>query len=60
VKTEPTPDQIRQYMQKMVDQHLQDWREQVLGDSPHWVYLLAIHLRLIELEGMENAVQELL
>ena len=57
---EPTPDQIRHYMQKLAEQHYQDWQLELTTEAPHWVYLIAIHLRLIELENMESAVQEFL
>lgn len=57
---EPTADQIRNYMQKMAEQHHQDWQLELTTEAPHWVYLIALHLRLIELENMETAVRELL
>ena len=56
----PPPDQIRRYMQKLADQHHQDWQLELMEAAPHWVHLIALHLRLIELENMEAAVQELL
>lgn len=57
---QPTPDQIRHYMQKLAEQHYQDWQLELMDGAPHWVYLIALHLRLIELENMEAAVKELL
>ena len=56
---EPTPgDQIRTYLQELVDQHHQDWNQQLQQAEPEWSHLLALHLRLIELENMEAALQE--
>ena len=28
--------------------------------APYWVYLIGLHLRMVELEHLEEAVQELL
>ena len=57
---EPPPDQIRHYIQKLAEQHHEDWQLELMDSAPHWVYLIALHLRLIELENMETAVKELL
>jgi len=59
-KTEPTPDQIRQYMLCLADEHQLAWHEELLGSAPHWVYMLALHLRLVELELLESASGDLL
>ena len=58
--TEPTPDQLRQYMQVMADEHQQAWQEELMEKAPYWVYLIGLHLRMVELEHMETAVQEFL
>lgn len=57
---QPTPDQIRRYLKALADQHHEDWSHEVKDEAPHWVYLVALHLRLVELEHMEAAVGELL
>jgi hypothetical protein len=57
---EPTPDQIRRYLQQLAEQHHEDWQLELMDAAPHWVYLIGIHLRLIELGNMESAVQEFL
>ena len=56
---EPTPgDQIRTYLHELVDQHYQAWDQQLHQTEPEWSHLLALHLRLVELENMEAALQE--
>ena len=58
---EPTADQICQYMDKIADEHQQGWHEELTGDTPpHWVYLLALHLRMVELEHLASASEDLL
>lgn len=48
-------------MEKTADQHQQDWHEELTGAAPpHWVYLLALHLRMIELDHLTTAAEELL
>ena len=58
--TLPTPDQIRRYIQCSADEHQLAWRGELTSAAPHWVYLLNLHLRLVELEHMEEGVEELL
>lgn len=57
---EPTLDQIRQYVQAMADEHQQAWQQELMEKAPYWVYLIGLHLRMVELEHMETAVQEFL
>ncbi len=59
-KTEPTPDQIRRYMQCVMDEHQVAWHTELLSAEPHWVYLIGLHLRMVELDRMEEAVEEFL
>jgi hypothetical protein len=59
-KTDPSPEQIRRYMQLMSDQHQLEWGAELRSQAPHWVYLIGLHLRMVELDRMEEAVQELL
>jgi hypothetical protein len=59
-KTEPTPDQIRQYIRCSVDEHHLSWQAELTSSEPHWAYLLGLHLRLVELEHLETAAGELL
>lgn len=56
----PTPDQIRRYIECSVDEHHLSWQAELISSEPHWVYLLGLHLRLIELEQLETAARELL
>ena len=58
--SDPTPDQIRLYMQCLEDEHQQAWHVELTGPAPHWVCLIGLHLRLVELEHLEPAVQEFL
>jgi hypothetical protein len=59
-KTLPSPDQIRRYIQCAADEHHLAWQTELTGSQPHWVYLLSLHLRLVELDRMEEGVEELL
>ena len=56
----PSPDLIRQYIQRLVDQHQQEWHEELVDTAPYWTHLLCLHLRIVELDHLEEAVQELL
>ena len=59
-KTPPTPDQIRRYIECSADEHQFAWHDELLSDAPHWVYLIGLHPRLVELDHLETAVHELL
>ena len=59
-KTEPTPDHIRHYMQALAEEHQAAWHAELTSAAPHGVYLIGLHLRLIELDHVEEAAQELL
>jgi hypothetical protein len=58
--TAPTPGQLRQYMQDMAEQHQASWHTELMGSPPRWAYLIHLHLRMVELERIEQAVEELL
>ena len=60
LKTDPTTDLLRQYMQSLAEEHQEAWRSELMSAAPYWTYLLGLHLRLVELENLEAAVQELL
>jgi hypothetical protein len=55
-----TLDEIEDYIQRLADEHQQEWHRTVLDASPEWTFLLALHLRLVELERMKSALRELL
>ena len=57
---EPTPDDIRRYIQCSADEHQLAWKTELTSATPYWVYLLNLHLRLVELERMEEGMEELL
>ncbi len=59
-KPNPTADQIRQYMQRLAEEHDVAWHAELLTSAPHWVYLINLHLRMVEVEHMEEGVQEFL
>lgn len=59
-KTPPTPDQIRRYIECSSDEHQFAWHHELHTAAPHWVYLLGLHLRLVELDHLESAAKELL
>ena len=58
--TPPTPDQIRRYIQCSADEHQFAWQDELKSSAPHWAGLLNLHLRLVELEKMEEGMEELL
>lgn len=53
-------DTLRSYMQAMSENHNEEWSVELMSDSPCWVHLLALHIRMAELDHLEHAVQELL
>ena len=57
---EPTADQIRGYMQALAEEHHEAWQVELTSSQPHWVYLIGLHLRLVELEHVEEAAREFL
>lgn len=59
-KPRPTPDQIRHYMRALSDEHQLEWHRELHSDAPYWVYLLNLHLRMVELDHLEAAAAELL
>jgi hypothetical protein len=62
-KTPPetaTLDEIEAYIRRLADEHQQEWHKAVLDVAPQWTFLLSLHLRLVELEKMKSALQELL
>ena len=59
-KTEPTCDQILAHVDFLIDEHLGAWQSEIFSDAPRWPVLLGLHLRLAELEHLEDAAQELL
>jgi hypothetical protein len=56
----PTPDEFQAYLEKFYDLHQKEWHSELLEPAPEWIYLLGLHLRLVELEQLELAVPELL
>jgi hypothetical protein len=47
-------------MAALADNHHQDFQIELNSTAPYWEYLLAVHLRLVELEHLETASLELL
>ncbi len=60
LRSRSEPDEIRGYIRQLYDHHQREWHRRLLAAAPEWSFLLALHLRLIELERMESAVEELL
>ena len=59
--TRPAADPVvRRYIARMLTEHHLQWQQQVMGPAPDWELLLGLHLRMIELEGLEQAAGELL
>ena len=60
VPHQPSPDQIRRYIQLISDQHQLQWWHELHSKAPQWTYLLGLHLRIVELDHLEAAAGELL
>jgi hypothetical protein len=43
-----------------IDQFQEAWEEELFSDAPSWGIALGIHLRLCELEHLEQACEELM
>lgn len=56
----PTADEILEHVDYLVDEHHRAWHTELTSAAPHWTGLLALHLRLAELEHLDDAVKELL
>ena len=59
-KPEPSPDQISNYVRALTEDHHLAWSAELLEDAPEWVYMLGLHLRLVELEHLAEGAEELL
>ncbi len=55
-----TLDEIQIYIEQLCDHHQQEWHKRLIAPAPDWTYLLGLHLRIVELEHMQPAVEELL
>jgi hypothetical protein len=53
-------DTLRSFIQATTDEHQRAWHAELTGDTPFWIHLLGLHLRLVELERLEEGVGELL
>jgi len=53
-------DTLRSYMKATSENHNEEWSAELMSQAPYWEYLLGLHLRMIELDHLEEAVQELL
>jgi hypothetical protein len=59
-KAEPSSDQILQFLGCLEEAHQLSWHAELVSSAPYWEYLVALHLRMVELEHTESAAQELL
>lgn len=59
VKTPPTADQLQNFIHAMRVEHELYFTQELHSRAPHWEYLLALHLRLTELEHLVPAVGDL-
>ena len=55
-----TSDQLREHIAYLAVEHNHAWLREITSEAPHWTGALALHLRLAELEHLEEGVQELL
>ena len=53
-------DTLHSYITAMSANHNEDWQQELMSKSPYWTHLLALHLRMVELDHLEEAVKELL
>jgi hypothetical protein len=60
VRKKPSVHLFRQQIQHLVNEHQMAWHEELMKPSPYWTHLLALHLRLVELENLESGMGELL
>jgi hypothetical protein len=63
VRRRPAPttiEQLRANFEAMADDYQDLWIEEVLSDAPRWGHVLGLHLRICELERLEEAGWELL
>ena len=58
--THATNDELLNFARLMIDQYQQEWHRELQEAKPEWIYLLNLHLRMVELEQMEPAVKELM
>ncbi len=52
--------QTQALIERVVDQLQEAWQEEILSDAPQWGCALGAHLRLCELEHLQEAAGELL
>jgi len=55
-----TIEDLRANFEAMADGYQDLWIEEVLSDAPRWGHVLGLHLRICELERLEEAGLELL
>ena len=56
----PSIEELRATFEMMADTLHDLWAEEVLSDAPRWGHVLGLHLRICELEHLEEAGLELL
>jgi hypothetical protein len=59
-RTNASNDELLAFARLLIDQYQQEWHRELQEEKPEWIYLLNLHLRMVELEQMEPAVKELL
>lgn len=53
-------DVMRDFIRATLEEHQLEWHAQLTSDQPFWIHLLGLHLRMVELDRMEEAIAELL
>jgi len=53
-------DTLRSYLHAMSENHNEQWSAELMTTAPYWTHMLALHLRMVELDHLEEAVEELL
>jgi hypothetical protein len=55
-----TIEEVRAKFEDMANGYNECWLAEVLSDQPRWGYVLGLHLRLCEIQHLEEAGGELL
>ena len=53
-------DTLLSYMKAVSDNHNEEWSAELMSGAPYWTHLLALHIRMVELDHLEENVKELL
>ncbi len=55
-----SPDSLRAYIEEVLLAHQLEWARHLAGAEVDWTIMLGLHLRLVELEHLEEHLEDLL